>query len=112
MARDCGHGQVFSSAIKATAKYGPVGPVVIVGITAATIVSSTQNDIKIVVGFLFFRIIVIAGFGLYSLDAAKKTNQAAQLDLERVPAKGQNLKSRLRDETQQRTRARKPRRPN
>jgi hypothetical protein len=83
-----------------------------VGITAATIVSSTQNDIKIVVGFLFFLIIVIACFGLYSLDAAKKTNQAAQLDLERVSAEGQNLKSRLRDETQQRTRARKPRRPN
>jgi len=112
MARNYGQWHVFSSAIKATAQYGPVGPVVIVGITAATIVSSTQKEIKIVLGFLCFLIIIVAGFGFYSLDAAKKMNQAARLDVERIAAEGQNLKDRLRDNTRQKTRARTLRSPN
>jgi hypothetical protein len=112
MARDHGQWHVLSSAIKATAKYGPVGPVVIVGITAATIVSSTQKDVDIVLGFLCFLIVVITGFGFYSLDAAKTMNQAAQLDVERISAEGQNLKSRLRNNMRQKPRARTLRNPN
>jgi len=103
MARHHAQWQVVSSAIKATEKYGPLGPVVVVGITAATIVCSTQKDIKIVLGFLFFLTVIIAGFGFYSLDAVKKINQAARLDVERISAEGQNLKSRLREKLRQKT---------